>query len=650
MKRNTIIFVLFAIAYFLPASITKAQYVLKEADAQFELYNYEKAIQLYTQAYQKKKSLKATERLAECYRQLRDFKQAASWYALLTQMGGAQPEAYRAYAEMLRANSKYTEAKEQYGKYDRLVKQPTPELSAQIAKWIVSCDSAVSWMANPKKVEIIAETAINSKKSDWAAIPYANGLVFTSDRDYNVAAEKVAKPFLKFDSRQQLPSNKIYGWTGNGYLKLFQQDDKGAVSLFPLPIEGSGYHVGSATFSADGQEVYFTLSRIPKNLRSEKDKPNTINIEIYSSYKKGDTWSEPEPFRYNNVLEWSVGDPFLSPDGKQLYFVSNMPGGKGGTDIYVCNRNAEGKWGAALNLFMVNSIGNERSPWVQGDIMYFSSDAGIGMGGLDIFRANAKTGLVSNLGYPFNSPQDDFAFRLTGKLKGYFSSNREGGMGSDDIYSFVEQEKPMVLVQGKALDKESGKPLANALITLRKVGGTPVKLQTENDGTYKYSLEEGADYELMIDKSNYISNAMKFNASATGKGVMDQPLYLERIVVDQPIRIENIYYDFNKSNIRKDAAVELDKLVALMKQNPTIWIELGSHTDSRGDDQFNLRLSQARANAAVKYIVSKGIDKVRISAKGYGETKPVNQCVNGVKCSVQEYQLNRRTEFTVVKQ
>lgn len=649
MKRNYIILLLTAALYSVSIPVVRAQYVLKAADAQFELYNYEKAIELYTDAYQKKASLKATERLADCYRMLRDFKQAASWYALLTQMEGVSPETYKLYGDMLRAISKYSEAKEQYEKYERVVKNITPELSAQIKKWMVSCDSAVHWMANPELVEIKNVAAMNTEKSEWGAVSYGKGMVFTSDRDHDMVVERASRPFFKL-YREVLPDDKTYGWTGNGYLKLFLQDEKGGTYLFPIPVDGIAYHIGSATFSADEKEVYFTLSRIPEKLQRNGLQPNTVNIEIYSSHKQGDTWSKPEPFRYNNVLKWSVGDPFLSADGKQLYFVSDMPGGKGGTDIYVCNRTADGKWGAALNLFMVNSIGNERTPWVDGNLMYFSSDAGISMGGLDIFKADAKTGLVTNMGYPFNSPQDDFAFRLTGKLTGYFSSNREGGKGSDDIYSFVAQEKRMLLVQGKLTDKETGVPLKNAVVTLTKVGGTPVKLETDGNGNYKYHVEENATYDMSIEKSGYINLVTQFAAKSTDQSVMKQLLMLEKIAVGQPIRIENIYYDFGKSTIREDAKPELEKLVLLLKQNPTMWVTLSSHTDSRGDDELNLKLSQARADAAVKYIVARGINKNRIKAIGYGETMPVNECVNGVWCPIEKHKMNRRTEFAITKQ
>ena len=648
MKKKYNIFLLSAVIYSVFTLPAKGQYVIKKADAQFEVFNYEKAVELYTEAYQKKKSKKATQRLAECYRLLRDFKQAESWYALLIQMEDVEPEAFKFYGDMLRNNSKYDEAKQQYIKYNRLVKRPTPEVTAQIAKWIVSCDSAVSWMNHPKRIEITNEPTLNTTTSEWAAVVYQNGLVFTSDRNVVAPKVKTKKPTLKFD-KYEFPNPEVYGWTGNGYLKLLQRNQEGNIDLFPLKIAGEGFHVGSATFSADGNEVYFTLSRIPSKINRKKNGPSTVNIEIYSSRKNGDSWSEPKSFRYNNVLEWSVGDPFLSADGKQLYFISNMPGGKGGTDIYVCNRTADGNWGAALNLFMVNSIGNERTPFVDGEMMYFSSDAGINMGGLDIFKANSKTGLVVNMGYPINSPQDDFAFILTGKQKGYFSSNRDGGLGSDDIYSFDNMRVPYILLKDQLVNIEDQKPIPNAVITFKKAGGIPLKTQADAEGNYTVRLEEGADYEISIAKTGFRTAVVEVKAN-DHRDDIKLPHSLVPIVIDLPIKIENIYYDFNQSKIRKDAAVELDKLALLMRQNPTIWIELSSHTDSRGSDQLNMALSTARAEAAVKYLIARGIDKYRIKAVGYGETRLVNNCKNGVWCPIEEHKKNRRTEFTIVKQ
>lgn len=653
MKRTTIITIVLLSTLLIANIEAKSQYILKEADAQFELFNFEKASQLYTEAYQKKKTLKATERLAECYRLMRDFKQAASWYAILVETEGVKPEAFRWYAEMLRNNAKYSEAKEQFTKYGQMMQGANEGQLLQIVNWKKSCDSAIKWMQNPKKVTIVNERALNSTQSDWAPVIYNTGLVFTSDRTTNEAPKaKTSRPFLNFDNSQK-PDKNTYGWSGSNYLSLYQYQP-GANSVTPFPLKAhSDFHVASTTFNSAETEMYFTLTRIPTNLDRVKGKPSTINIEIYSSKKEGSQWSKPEPFRYNNVQEWSVGDPFLTGNGKMLFFVSDMAGGKGGTDIYFCERMDNGQWGKAINLVSVNTAGNERSPNVYDGYFYFSTDDGIGLGGLDIHRGKLNNkGIINveNMGYPINSAQDDFAFLPTGKLKGYFASNREGGVGQDDIYSFIEQERIRLILKGKAFNKETNSPLANAVVTIKGGNGTPIKVQTNDDGSFKFDLEENADYDLIAERTNFRSATANFTTKGlTNTKAIEQLVYLSPIVVDQPIRIENIYYDFDKANIRPDAAKELDKLVKIMKENPTIWIELGSHTDSRGNDQYNKWLSQSRANSAVQYIIDSGIEKSRITAKGYGESVPVNECTNGVKCTEEAYQLNRRTEFKIIK-
>lgn len=631
----------------------KAQYVLKEADLQYDLYNYDKAVILYAEAYQKKKTLHATERLAESYRAMRDYKQAESWYALLITMEGAKPDAFKWYAEMLKNNSKYSEAKVQYAKYGSLAKDLTTAQVNQIGVWQMSCDSAIKWMKNPKSISITNEKTLNSVQSDWGAVNYGNGVVFTSDR-INLEAERISlgMPFLKFDG-SNLPEKKVYGWTGNNYLRVYQKSkDADSISLFPIK-NVTDYHIGATSFSTDGNEVFFTLTRIPKKIERVKNAPSTINIEIFSSKKENGVWSDPIPFRYNNGQKWSVGDPFLSQDGNTLYFVSDKPDGRGGTDIYYCIRKLDGNWGEAINLSAVNTPGNERSPITDGNNFYFSTDGSISMGGLDIYKAKiTDRGLSTfeNMGYPINSPQDDFAFNLTSKLKGYFASNRDGGGGSDDIYSFIEHQKLIFRLEGTVFNKETNLPLANAVVSLNRINGSPLKIQTDETGKYNFNLIEGADYVITADKTQFRNATDSLTTKVlAASGLVKKDLYLTPIN-DKPIRIENIYYDFDKSNIRPDAAKELDKLVTILRENPTIWIELGSHTDSRGNDQYNRWLSQRRANSAVQYIIDRGITKSRITAKGYGESVPVNQCINGVKCSETDHQLNRRTEFTIVKQ
>nr|WP_199156406.1 OmpA family protein [Pedobacter sp. ASV2] len=631
----------------------KAQFVIKEADKQYDLFNYSKAIDLYEQAYKKKETLHAAERLANAYSFINNYKQAESWYAIAVKMPGSAAENTFNYAKALQSNSKYSEAKVQYLNYIDLNKKVSEK---QQSIWVSSCDSALKWMKNPKQLEIINQKALNSAQSDWGAVTYQGGVVFTSDRTNTGLETNEGKPFLKFDGAK-LPDKKIYGWTGNGYLKLYiKPTATDSIKLFPINT-GTNYHVGAASFTADGNTMYFTLTRIPEHLEKVKNKPSTINVEIYSSTKDANgTWTEPVSFPYNNVSQYSVGDPFISSNGQSLYFASNMPGGKGGTDLYVCLKTDAGDWGKPENLADVNTEGNERSPvFDANNNFYFSSDGRIGMGGLDVYRAlrNATgIGQVENMGYPFNSPQDDFGFSLNDKGGiVYLSSNRDGGLGNDDIYSLDQKAILAFKLTGRVYDKKTSQPLANAIVTLQKVNGGSLKVETDDNGGFKFNLSKETEYNLIGEKTNYRSDSENLaTIGLTTSSILTQDLYLEPVEINKAIRLENIYYDFDKWNIRADAAVELDKLVKIMTENPTIWIELGSHTDSRGKDSYNLTLSQKRAESAVQYIISRGIDKNRITAKGYGETQLLNRCANGVECTDTEHQLNRRTEFKIVKQ
>lgn len=630
-----------------------AQYVLKDADKQYELFNYSKAIDLYEQAYKKKPSLHTAERLASAYALVYNYKQAESWYAIAAKMPGSKAENILGYAKALQNNSKYSEAKVQYLDYISKNKNVSEK---QQAVWISSCDSALKWIRNPKKIDLINQKALNSIQSDWGAVNYQGGVVFTSDRSDARLLAQESKPFLKFDGTKE-PDKKVYGWTGNGYLKLYiKTSPADSLQLFPIKA-GTRYHVGSASFTADGKTMYFTLTRISDELERLKKQPTTVNVEIFSSTKAADgTWGKPVSFAYNNVNQYSVGDPFITNDGDSLYFVSNMPGGVGGTDIYVCLKTDAGDWGKPVNLKQVNTEGNERSPVFDAkDNFYFASDGRTGMGGLDVFRAlksGGDIGQIENMGYPFNSPQDDFGFSLN--EKGgivYLSSNREGGLGSDDIYTIDQKMILAFKLEGRVFDKDTKQPLAGALVTLAKVNGGILKTESDENGAYKFNLAQESEYNVSAEKTNYRADVENLaTIGLTTSAVLKEDLYLEAVVIDKAIRIENIYYDFDKWNIRADAAVELDKLVKIMTDNPTIWIELGSHTDSRGKDKYNLDLSQKRAESAVQYIISRGINKNRITAKGYGETQLLNKCANGVNCTEEEHQLNRRTEFKIVKQ
>ena len=630
----------------------KAQYILKAADHQFELFNYAKAIDLYEQAFRKKETLYTAERLATAYAIMNNYKQAESWYAIAAKMPGSNPDNILGYAKALQSNSKYREAKAQYKIYIGAGKDISKK---QANIWLASCDSALKWMKRPKQIEIINQKELNSPQSDWGSVEYNGSTVFTSDRTTFSSGPTEQSPFLRFDGTR-MPDQKIYGWTGNGYLKLYlKASSTDSLKLFPLQT-GVSYHVGSATFTADGNTMYFTMTKVPESLKRVSNKPSTVNVSIYSSMKDADgNWGAPVAFVYNSINEYSVGDPFISGDGTSLYFSSTKPGGKGGTDIYVCLKNDEGKWESPINLEQINTAGNERSPVAAGSSLHFASDGYVGMGGLDIFYAvKNSTGdwQVQNLGYPFNSPQDDFAFSLNEKNGvAHLSSNRSNGMGNDDIYLLDLKSVHTIELTGNVYDRKSKQPITGALVTLAKINGGSSKVETGDHGEYKFSLSARSAYTVSAEATNFRTDAVNLNNINSGQtSTIVQDLYLEPIELNKGIRLENIYYDFDQWNIRADAAIELDTLVKVMKDNPTIWIEIDSHTDSRGNDAFNLRLSQKRAESAVEYIISKGINKNRIEAKGYGETQLINSCANGIICNEADHQLNRRTEFKIVKQ
>ncbi len=632
-----------------------AQYVLKQANEQYNLFNYSKAIELYLQAYKKAQTFEIAEHLANSYRLIQDYKNAETWYATTTALPEAKAEDFLRYAQVLQNNSNYKEAKKQYTKYYAL----SPEINQkQLKLWLAACDSSIVWMKNPRPFDITNERGLNSPKSDWGAVKYNNYIVFTSDR-INKAADAVAKghPFLRFDVDRPVDKDR-YLWTGNDYLRLYQaQIGTGAEAAKPFQFntDGTDYHMGAATFTADGNEMYFTLTRIPKKQPRDTAKFKTFRLEIWWSRRIGATgqWSKPLPFAYNNE-QWSAGDPYITPDGKVLYFVSDMPGGKGGTDIYSCKKSTADNWEQPVNLAVVNTKGNERTPVLYRDNLYFSSDGGPGMGGLDIYKAEStgkSFAAAQNMGYPVNSPQDDFAFMPVSETMGYLSSNRAGGAGSDDIYSYVQKPEPTFAFEGTVYDKRTNEVIANSTVTLIKSNGKMLTTQSDAAGKFSFTLQQKSNYKLRGEKKSYLSDNQTLTTLRANPDItIRKDLYLDKIELNKAIRLENIYYDFDESYIREDAGVELEKLIKILKENPTIEIELSSHTDSRGNDAYNMQLSQARADAAVQYIVDIGdINPKRIKAKGYGETRLLNRCKNGVNCSEAEHQLNRRTEFKITK-
>lgn len=411
------------------------------------------------------------------------------------------------------------------------------------------------------------------------------------------------------------------------------------------------------------------------------------DVDLYLSRKENGQWSNPEYLSISDSLSWD-GSPAFSSDGKTLYFASNRRGGKGGLDLYRVNMDNSGRFGRAINMgSTINTPGDELFPFVSEDgKLYFSSNGHAGLGGLDIFVAsrNGNEIEVEHLGSPMNSISDDFGLIMTDEKHGYFSSNREGGKGDDDIYYFTgkgiedrwwtsesikepeAQEAKIVhyYLKPQFVDTK-GKGLANVKYRIRKNGETIGTSNADKNGNIPLiDLSENDEIEILAEKEDYLTKRENF--SMEGRAI--PPILLKKAITDttfnlsiamdmpeigkeitQLYQINTIYYDLDKSDIRPDAAIELEKIVQFLTDNEFVNIELGSHTDSRATAAYNLKLSQRRAESAVNYIVSRGIQKNRLKAKGYGESQLINECADGVNCPEEKHQENRRTEFIITE-
>lgn len=616
---------------------------LSKARSQMDKYNYAKAIETLKKTLSKeKKHDKAIPLLAECYRMQHEMVSAREAYAKAAALPDAKPEYLFYYAQALQATGNYAKAREVFQLYSE--KNPS---DARGALYMAHCDSVLGpWKKYKSGYDVNLVNNINTDQSEFGPAIYRGALIFASD--FN----------------RDRGEGKKYGWTGRGYLNIMKSipeiDDQfwGDMSI-PFAFDSKfnlKYHDGPAAFSYDGNSIYFTRSFYGKAKRQGKYKTNLL--KIYYATKADGEWGEVLPFALNSN-DYSVGHPALSVDGETLYFVSDMPGGQGGTDIWICKREGE-NWGPATNLGpTVNTPENEMFPGIRSNgTLYFASDGHPGYGALDIFRTrfeNGKWTTPENLQPPINSSFDDFAIAYApDEENGFFSSNRLLGMGSDDIYALriapVRGKSLPSYISGVVRDKTTKRPVEGAIVFLYNHATGMVKiLKTDAFGKYRAEVLKPADYIIKAMMPNHIADCIPFQMTVVIPGttsMVPSELELDTLAVNKTFRIENIYYNFDRYNIREDAKTELDKLVSIMKEN-AITVELGSHTDSRGSFTYNDKLSQKRAESAVSYIVSAGIDQSRITAKGYGERQLTNKCADGVDCTPEEHQANRRTEFKV---
>ncbi len=685
----------------LHAQQTKNTALIKRADKEYNSLRYVSTIALLKEAL-KKDTLQTSsiEMLANSYKKIKDYDQAAQWYLKLNSVKDFKPEWALKYAEVLANQKKYSESEKYYQKYLSLVANETR--ATNFAK----AYQPITGLAKDQGLYKVNYLDLNTVDSDYSPAFYNDGLIFSSNRNRYEVTKNIfgwdetpfsdlyfvnklndikavntdsllneirkdsvrLKKLYKVNDDDTRPTSNDTKVLGNVSMR-FKLDTLG--QLFALNktvklLEGeinTKYHEGSAVVLIDGS-IIFTRNNM-FNGRAGKSKEGINKLKLFTA--TGDDWKTITSFPYNSN-EYSVGHPAVNKNGTLLIFSSDMPGGFGGVDLYSSKRSSiTAAWEKPINMGgLINTEGDEMFPTIFNDqTLYFASTGHAGIGGLDLFQIilneDRVTGNVVNLGAPINSSVDDFGLIKAEDGKyGYFTSNRRG---NDDIYSFILLppkpvikpfviEQPVFSLEGRVLNKDSNQPIPLTTVLLKIPNGTSAKFITNDKGEFNFKLAPQSDYALAGEKTGYMkANGGNLTTNGLTKSeVLRRDLYMNQIVIGKAIKIDNIFYDFDKFNIRPDAATELDKLIIVLKENPTIWIELGSHTDSRGNDLYNQKLSQNRANAAVAYIIAKGIDKERITAKGYGETMLVNNCANGINCSVEAHQLNRRTEFKITKQ
>jgi peptidoglycan-associated lipoprotein len=577
-----------------------------KADKAFNAAQYYTASALYKKAYAKlkKREDKATAafKAGECARMMNNSMEAEDFYGKAVAAKYQDPIAILRYAEALKANGKYAEAIVKYNAYKAEVpSDPKGDTGVKAS------EQAQAWKDKPTRHRVDNLSALNSKYYDFAVAENpadTNSVVFTS-------------------SREEAVGTKNDNWYGEKYYDLFvaSRDNNGKWSTPTsftnvLNTENSD---GAASFSADGKTMYYTTCP------HSKDK-NTF-CQIMVSKMADGKWSEGVSLPFNSET-YTTGQPSLSPDGKILYFVSDMPGGSGGKDIWMSRwDDASGAWGTPANLGAgINTDGDEMFPYAgRAGKLYYSSNGKPGMGGLDIFSSSFENGVWSeanNLKSPMNSSGDDFGLFFTNETNGFLSSNREGGKGGDDIYNFIIPPLNLA-VAGKVYDTDTKVPIEGALVELFGSDGTTLSVKTGSDGTYRYPLNPNVKYKISASFTGYLT---KFEEFAT-IGLEEDKDYTYDFdfplkSTEKPITVPEIFYDLDKATLRAESKKGLDELIKTLEENPTITITLTAHTDYRADDAYNKKLSDRRAKSVMDYLISKGVDKDRLTSDGRGETQP----------------------------
>lgn len=621
--------------------------LVTKANENYESYSFSPAIDIYKRILDKGYvSADLLKKIGNSYYFNAKYEEASAMYKRLVENYGSEttPEYYFRYAQTLKSLGDYESSNVAMNSF---IAATGDDGRASAFK------SEKDYLKDIKKNSgryKLSPFEYNSPYSDFAPSFYNDGVIFSSDRDTGNLA--------RYRST----------WNSKDFLDLYKVNvdslSMNHVTKFGDKVN-TRLHESTSITTKDGKTLYFTRNNFNDG-KYVKDDKGVIRLKIFRAKLLDGIWSNIKELPFNND-SYSVAHPALSADQNTLYFASDMPGTRGESDIFKVSVNDDGSFGTPVNLgSSINTESRETFPFVTSeDILYMSSDGHPGLGGLDVFATNISDGkldgIVANVGEPVNSKMDDFTFVFKEDTRtGYFASNRAGGEGADDIYAILETI-PLALECNQEITGTVRDKITNAVL----VGATVKVIDENNEEIFSTITDSEGNYTLSIDcnKGNfvramtqgYVPSEEYLEKSDSKPKIID--FYLERDTVTagfgddlaKLLQLSTIYFDFDKYNIRADSEIEVEKVIAAMEKYPSLKIKVNSHTDSRGRDSYNLSLSQKRAESTVNYMIAKGIAKERIQGQGYGETKLINKCSNGVKCAAVDHELNRRSEFIILQ-